>query len=92
MWQSPPQVFLVTGGYDGGLTSGLPSDLDSTELYDSSVGKWAMAGAKLKNRMAGMRATNIDDRILIFGKDYIVDIINTKVTLYLKVVAHLAVK
>ena len=78
IWQSPPQVFLVTGGYDGGLTSGgLPSDLDSTELYDSSVGKWAMAGAKLKNRMAGMRATNIDDRILIFGRDHYLDIITS---------------
>ena len=51
------QVFLVTGGYF----------LDSTELYDPSVGSWVVAGAKLPTPMSSLRAINIDDRILIFG-------------------------
>ena len=51
----------MTGGYDGYY-------LDSTELYDSSVGSWVIAGAKLPRPMSDLRAVNIDDRVLIFGK------------------------
>ena len=56
------QVFLVTGGRAGWMT------LDSTELFDSSVGSWAVAGAKMPYQMVGLRATSIDGRVLIFGK------------------------
>ena len=55
------QVFLVTGGSDG-------SDfLDSTEVYDPSVGSWT-AGARLPRGMWGLRAAYIAEQVLIFGK------------------------
>ena len=40
---------------------------DSTELYDPSVGSWAMSGARLPAPME-TKAVNIDGRVLIFGK------------------------
>ena len=40
---------------------------DSIEVYDPSVGLWTVASAKLPRPMDGLRAINIDDRILIFG-------------------------
>ena len=52
-------MFLVTGG--GG------SRLDSTETYDPMMGSWAASGAKLPRPMSGLRAANINDRVLIFG-------------------------
>ena len=52
----------MTGGYDENY-----SFLDSTELYDPSVGSWVVAGAKLPRPMFGLRAINIDDRVLMFG-------------------------
>ena len=51
----------MTGGFDGW------GYLDSAELYNSTVGSWAMAGARLPNAMDGLKATNIDDKVLIFG-------------------------
>ena len=50
------QVFLVTGGRAGWMT------VDSTELFDSSVGSWVVAGAKMPIRLVYLRAINIDDR------------------------------
>ena len=58
------QVFLVTGGSTDWLGT-----LDSTEVYEPSVGSWMMTRAKLPAPMQGLRATNIDGRILLFGKD-----------------------
>ena len=55
------QVYLVTGGYDGQL-------LDSTEVYDPSVGSWVTCGVKLPRPTSDLRAINIDDRVLIFGR------------------------
>ena len=55
------QMFLVTGGWDGAEI------LDSTELFDPSLGTWTM-GAKLPQPMSGMKAANINNRVLIFGK------------------------
>ena len=52
------------------MTGGMgPNDayLDSTELYDPSVGSWAMSGARLPAPME-TKAVNIDGRVLIFGK------------------------
>ena len=54
-------MFLVTGGDDG---SNL---LDSTETFDPMLGSWAASGAKLPQPMGGLRAANINDRLLIFG-------------------------
>ena len=53
----------MTGGLDIGWKW-----LASTEVFDSSVGSWSLAGAKLPRPMDGIRATNIDDRVLIFGR------------------------
>ena len=55
-------MFLVTGGWDGAEI------LDSTELYDPSVGSWA-DGAKLPQAVSGLKAININDRVLIFGNN-----------------------
>ena len=57
-------MFLVTGGSDG-------SFLDSTEVYDPSVGSWVLTGAKLPTPMGDLRAVNIDERILIFGINFL---------------------
>ena len=66
------QVLLVTGGYgsrylDYDISTPL---LDSTEVYDPSVGSWVITGAKLLRPMSDLRAVNIDDRVLIFGRFY----------------------
>ena len=42
--------------------------LDSTELYDPQVGSWKLVEAKLPMGIIGLRAANIDDRLLFFGK------------------------
>ena len=53
-------MFLVTGGYYGGY-------LDSTEIFDPNLGSWK-AGSALPNRFVmTMRATTIDNRVLLFG-------------------------
>ena len=53
-------MFLVFGG------STDTGDTDSTEIFDPSLGSWR-AGAPLPSVMFGLRATNIDNRILLFG-------------------------
>ena len=55
------QMFLVSGGFDG-------SALVSTEIFDPSIGSWR-AGAALPSPREGLRATNIDNRVLLFGND-----------------------
>ena len=53
----------MTGGYDEysvGVTN-------STETYDHSAGRWVITRAKLPALMANLKATSIDNRILIFG-------------------------
>ena len=52
---------MVTGGQD------LSDYIDTTEVYDSDLGNWAISGAKLLQPMGALRATNIDGRVLIFG-------------------------
>ena len=52
----------MTGGRAGWMT------VDSTELFDSSVGSWVIAGAKMPIRLVSLRAINIDDRVLLFGR------------------------
>ena len=65
-------MLLVTGGYGSRYLDYniITSLLDSTEVYDPSVGSWVMAGAKLPGPMSDLRAVNIDDRVLIFGRSY----------------------
>ena len=57
------QVLLVTGGLDG-------SYLDTTELFDPSVGSW-IVGARLPRPMSNLRAAYIADQVLIFGEGYL---------------------
>ena len=78
MWIYEPsevllQIYLVTGGLDG------PTYLDSTELYDPSLGSWIVAGARLPSPRSGLRAANIDDRILVCGKN-----ISYRLSMYVK--------
>ena len=42
-------------------------EFDSTETYDARIGSWNVAQAILPRPMGGLRATNIDNRVLIFG-------------------------
>ena len=53
---------MVTGGYqsDGGY-------IDTSEVYDSDLGSWVISEAKLPQPMSGLRATNFDGHVLIFG-------------------------
>ncbi len=53
-------MLLVTGGRDGS------NQLDSTEIFDPDLGSWR-TGAALPSTMAGHKAANIDNRVLIFG-------------------------
>ena len=55
------EVFMVTGGYASS------SALDSNEMFDRDLGSWTTSGAKLPRPMRGLRAANIDDRVIIFG-------------------------
>ena len=55
------KVILVTRGLDG------MSLLDSTELYDSIADSWTIAGAKLPSPMRNLKATNVNNKVLIFG-------------------------
>ena len=40
---------------------------DSIEVFHVNVGIWKMAEATLPRPMLGLKASNIDDSILIFG-------------------------
>ena len=54
----------------GGYAPGPPYHyLDSSEKYDPILGSWTTTAAKLPQPMRGLRATNIDARVLIFGTD-----------------------
>ena len=55
------QTFLVTGGSDG---SGW---LSSTELLVETDSAWVLAG-NLPTPRAGLRAVNIDQKILVTGE------------------------
>ena len=41
--------------------------LDITETLDTDASSWVTSGAKLPRPMNGLRAANIDGRVLIFG-------------------------
>ena len=61
------QILLVTGG---NREPGAGSNylIDSTEIYNTLLmGSWTIAQAALPRPMNGLRATNIDGMVLIFG-------------------------
>ena len=73
------QVFIVTGGMDTSFTY-----LDSTEIMiDTDQGSWVSSGAKLPRPMDGLRAANIDGRVLFFG-----NIIHMYILYYLVYTIH----
>ena len=45
---------------------------DSMEVFDPSLGSWTTSGTKLPYLAAGLRATNINNRVLIFGIDILI--------------------
>ena len=61
-------MYLVTGGDFDNWHTETWDVLDSTEIFDPMVGRWVASGAKLPQQMTELRAVNIDDRVLIFGK------------------------
>ena len=61
------QMYLVTGGYTK------TDYIDSTELYDPSISTWTY-GARLPSRRDGLRAANINNRVLVFGKFLKIDL------------------
>ena len=54
---------MVTGGLDGSSPY-----LDSTELYQDNV--WRTVAGKLPVPLASLRATTINNRVLVFGNNY----------------------
>ena len=52
---------MVTGGYDWTLK------MDSTELYEPASGLWRIIEAKLPSPTDGLKATTVDNRVLIMG-------------------------
>ena len=58
----------MTGGQLGVKLSVKSEYIDTTEVYDSNLGSWALSGAKLPQSMRGLGAANVDGRVLIFGK------------------------
>ena len=60
-WSDEGRFLIVTGGFRSS------SSLDSTETFDSDLGSWATSIAKLPQTMSGLRAANIDGRVMIFG-------------------------
>jgi len=61
------RMFLVSGGYGPSGPYGYSDWYDSSEIFDTNLGNWATSGAKLPQPMDSLRATNINDRVLIFG-------------------------
>ena len=46
--------------------------LRSTELYDPSVGgSWIRSRARLPEPLQDLRGTTLDNRVLIFGKNFL---------------------
>ena len=63
------QILLVSGGSDD------RSDyLDSTEIFDPSLGSWR-AGAALPSPRSSLTAATIANRILLLGIDIYIDIV-----------------
>ena len=59
------QILIVMGGWG---TDRRHFILDVIETFDINLGRWATSGSTLPRLMTGLRAANIDGRVLIFGK------------------------
>ena len=58
----PPQVLLVTGGYDG------DNRLDTTEFLRPRSDWRVITSARLPRPMYGVRVTTVDNRVILFGE------------------------
>ena len=54
---------MVTGGYTGSNIL-----LDSTEVYQDN--EWRTVAGKMPMPLASLRATTINNRVLVFGNNY----------------------
>merc|ERR1712032_527378 len=61
-WSVDRRILIVTGGRQDFV-----SFTDTTETFDSNLGRWTTSGAKLPRPMNVLKAVNIDGRVLIFG-------------------------
>ena len=57
-----PQVFLVTGGYNG------DNRLDSTEVLRPGSEWQEITSARLPRPLFGVRVITVDNRVLLFGE------------------------
>ena len=57
----PPQVLLVTGGWDG------DNLLDTTEMFRPGS-EWQVITARLPRPMKGVGVTTVDNRVILFGE------------------------
>ena len=55
---------MVTGGIDS--NTGDKNYLDSTEIYRNDV--WTTVAGKLYAKLWGVRAANLNNNVLLFGK------------------------
>ena len=55
---------MVTGGIDS--NTGDKNYLDSTEIYRNDV--WTTVASKLYAKLWGVRAANLNNNVLLFGK------------------------
>ena len=62
----PPQVLLVTGGYNN--NNGELNILDTTETLRPGSEWQVISSAKLPKPMYGVRVTTMDNRVLLFGE------------------------
>ena len=61
------QILFVSGGF----THRSNNLLDSTEIFDPSLGSWK-AGAALPSPRRKLQVTTIDNRVLLFGINILV--------------------
>ena len=59
----PPQVLLVTGGYDGDY-----NNLDTTEMLRPGSEWQVITSARLPRPMSEVRVTTVDNRVILFGE------------------------
>ena len=70
-------MLLVSGGWTGS------NYLDTTEIFDPSLGSWR-AGAALPSTRRDLRATTLDNRVLIFGISILLTFTFNDVYVYVK--------
>ena len=52
----------------GGRRQEIATGINTMETFDTDLGFWAISEAILPRNLYALRAANIDDRVLIFGR------------------------